>query len=128
MFIFCFSKIAGEEDDVNLKRSNEEGGPWKLAKYVTGKVNWTSACQLNITCYRGAFRHQSKCKCASVRTASSKLKNYLQMRIMVGRHQKGQGDVGVNKVPLIQRCIVRKGGRKAIKMKEEYLKHVDTIL
>ena len=29
MFIFCFSKIAGEEDDVNLKRSNEEGGPWK---------------------------------------------------------------------------------------------------
>ena len=64
MFIFCFSKIAGEEDDVNLKRSNEEGGPWKLAKYVTGKVNWTSACPLNITCCRGDFRHQSKCKFA----------------------------------------------------------------
>ena len=56
-------KISGGRDD-DLKRSNEEGGPWKLVEPNKEKVRWTSSCPLSITCCRDAFRPESQCKFA----------------------------------------------------------------
>ena len=99
-----------------MKRTNEEGGAWKLVAHKDEKVKWTSSCPLTVTCCRDAFRPESKCKFAFCAYCTVELEEQFAIEdngAVTARTKRRRGKGGDNN-PAVQNTGAPRKGNKNV--------------